>query len=210
MKKVYLILAIVSIGFTGCSTGYRVYVNGFSEIEQPVKENAAFTVAADVNSRNPIMDSRIKNRIEELLKYNGYSIADANGRFDYKLTFRTGRQDYQTVEYEPFYHSYVGFYGGHHSGYGFGYTSYYPSYQLYEAQWLEMKLLAPAAPGDSKAEKVIWVGEAITETNGQDQRIVIDYLLVGCLEYLGQETGKQKSLFIKEDDPRITMLETYN
>ncbi len=209
MKKVYLLLAIFSIGFTGCTTGNRVYVNGFSEIDQPVRENATFTVAADANSPNPIMDDRIKNRIEQLLKYDGYYIADANGQFDYKLTFRSGHSDYRTLEYEPFYHSRVGFYGGHHGGYSFGYTTYYPSYQLYQAQWLEMKLIAPAAPGDSKTEKVLWVGEAITDTDGQDQRIVINYLLVGCLEYLGQETGKQKSLFINEDDPRITLLESY-
>lgn len=207
MKKVYLFLAIVSIGFAGCTTGYRVYVNGFSETDQPVKENASFLVSADANSRNPVMDDRIKNRIEKLLQWEGYYPADANGQFDYKLTFNSGRNAYRTLEYEPFYQSHIGFYGGHHSGYSFGYTTYYPYYQIEQTLWLEMKLITPARPADSKAEKVLWVGEAMTETGGQDQRIVIDYLLAGCLEYLGQETGKQKSLFIKEDDPRIILLE---
>jgi hypothetical protein len=206
MKKVYLTLAIISICSTGCTTSYRVYVNGFSEIDKPLKENASILVIPDVNSRNPVMDNRTKNRIEQLLQNDGYRPADSNGRYDYILTFEGGLDTYRTLEYEPFYNSHVGFYGGHHTGYGFGFTTYHPYYETDQTQWLVMRLKTPAEPAVAKSEKVIWVGEAFTDTGGEDRRIVTDYLLVGCLEYLGIETGRQKSSFITEKDPRIMLI----
>jgi hypothetical protein len=210
MKTICLILTVISISSIGCTNGYRVYINGFSEIDQPIMENSSFLVMAEPNSRNQILDNRIKVRIEQLLKFEGYTVTEAESQFDYKLTFENGLDVYQTLEYAPLYQQYnMGFYGGYHSGYHFGYTTYFPYYETYNTQWLTLKLIAPAGQADSNDEEVLWIGQAMTNAGGVDPRVVVDYLLVGCLEYVGIDTSRQKSLFIKEDDPRIMLIESY-
>ncbi|MEJ2649034.1 MAG: hypothetical protein P8016_11580 [Sedimentisphaerales bacterium] len=204
MKKLGLVLACSAFLATGCTSGYRVHVNGYSEPPKPIKPNATFYVEAnDPNSRNPIFDNQIKAKIEAILKWYKYvPVSDIN-QCEYVISFREGMSSHGSYRYEPFYNTYLGFHSGYRAGYSFGYTTYVPYYENYYDQWLSLEVSSRNSEAHSNTEKVVWVGEAVVGTSNDDMRKVIDYLLVGCFDYFGVDTTRQRSVLIKADDPRI-------
>jgi hypothetical protein len=208
MNKLYLILLFVSICTTGCTTSYTVHVNGFLELDQPIKENASICVTVDPNSQNPIFDKEIKAKIEMLLKEHGYIPASDVKLSDYRLAFKVGLESRRESGYTPLYHPYVGFYDGYWRDYYFGYYGYVPYVDTYYDQWLVMKAFAPSSETAGRTEQVIWIGEAMVDTYVSDLRRVVNYLLVAAFEYFGQDTGSQMTLKIPPDDPRIIRMTT--
>jgi len=208
MNKLYLILLFVSICIAGCTASYTVHVNGFSELDQPIKENASIYVAVDPNSRNPIFDKEIKAKIEMLLKEHGYIPASDEKHSDYRLAFKVGLDLRRESGYTPLCHPYVGFYDGYWRDYYFGYYGYVPYIDTYYDQWLVMKVFASGSETDERTEQVIWIGEAMVGTYVSDLRRVVNYLLVAAFEYFGRDTGRQIALKIPPDDPRIIRMAT--
>ena len=198
---------IISMSVAGCTSGYRVHVNGFSEQDQPVRDKASIYISLDPNSRNPIFDKEIKTKIEELLRWYDYVSASVLEQSDYRLTFQAGVDSHQSSGFTPLYHPYVGFHGGYWRDYYFGYTTYVPYYDTFYDRRLMMKVFSRSTAGDSAGEKLVWVGEAMISTSGDDFRRTINYLLVGCFEYFGVDTTRQKSMIITENDPRILRIE---
>ena len=207
MKKLSLILIVASICVSGCTSGYRVHVNGFSEEDRQIRQNASVYVSVDPNSQNPIFDEEIKTKIEELLKWYKYVPAEDLEKADYRLTFEASMDSHHTSGFTPLYHPYMGFNGEYWSGYSFGYTTYVPYYDTYYDQRLGIKVYTRDSAASEK-EKIVWVGEAIISTNGDDFRRTINYLLVGCFQYFGIDTSRQRSLLITEKDPRIILIES--
>ena len=75
MKKLCLILIFLSFITTGCTYGYRVSVNGYSELAKPIEPNAPFYIFTnDANSLNPIFENQIKSKIEALLENHNYTV----------------------------------------------------------------------------------------------------------------------------------------
>ena len=209
MKKYYVILASLLFCAAGCTSGYRVQVNGYSEPNETIKKGASIYVsAAEPNSQNPIFDKQVKTKIEEMLKLYDYVPVSADEDYDYRITFHVGMNSHQVSGYEPVYQTSIGYYGGYYSGYNFGYSAYVPFYDTYYDRWLVMKVFAHDDNSSSDDKKVIWVGEAMISTNGDDIRRVIDYLLVGCFEYFGADTTRQRSFIITEKDSRILQIES--
>jgi hypothetical protein len=207
MKKLCMILFAISIFFAGCTSGYRVHVNGFAEADQ-IRQNSSVYVSVDPNSRNPIFDKEIKARIEKLLKWYEYVPAADLEQSDYRLTFEASMDSHHTSGFTPLYRPYVGFHGGYWRDYHFGYTTYVPYYDTYYDQRLGIKVYARDPNSTSADEKVIWVGEAMISTSGEDYRRTINYLLVGCFQYFGADTSRQRSLIVTEKDPRIILIES--
>jgi hypothetical protein len=199
MKKLSMILFAVSVCAAGCTSGYRVHVNGFSETDRQVRQNASIYVSVDPNSRNPIFDKEIRAKIEELLRWYEYVPTDDLQQADYRLAFEAGMDSYHASGFTPLYRPYVGFHSGYWSGYHFGYTTYVPYYDTYYDQRLGIKVFTR----DANEEKIVWVGEAMISTSGEDFRRTINYLLVGCFQYFGADTSRQRSLIVTEKDPRV-------
>jgi len=203
-----MILLSISICVGGCSTGYTVRVNGFSKLDEPIKEKASIYVTADPNSRNPIFDTEIKTKIESLLKERGYVSASDVELSDYRLAFRTSMDSRRVSGYMPLYHPFVSFQDRYWGDYHFGYTSYVPYIDTYYDHWLVMKVFASNSDAAPKTEQVVWIGEAMVGTSVADLRDVVNYLLVAGFEYFGEDTGKQIILKILPDDPRIIRINT--
>ena len=131
MKKLSLILICFSFLATGCNSGYRVYVNGYSEPNEPIKQNSTFYVSTnDPNSHNPIFDRQIKAKIEALLDHDNYiPVKDINDSV-YMISFRIGTDSHRYLDYEPTPQMYFGAHSGYWSGYSFGYTTYIPYYDI--------------------------------------------------------------------------------
>ena len=208
MKKLGLILITVLICVAGCTSGYRVHVNGFREHDQQITDKASIYISLDPNSRNPIFDKEIKTKIEELLRWYDYVPTSALEQSDYRLTFQAGMDSRQTSGFTPHYHPYVGFHGGYWRDYYFGYTTYVPYYDTFYDQLLMLKVFTRGQTDDVTGEKIVWIGEAMISTSDNDFRRTINYLLVGCFEYFGVDTNRQKSLIITEKDPRILRIDS--
>jgi hypothetical protein len=203
MNKLCLFLLTLPICAAGCTTTYMVHVNGFSEVNEPIKENASIYVSVDPNSRNPIFDNEIKARIEMLLKQRGYVPVANDEHSNYRLTFKTGLDSHSVSGYMPLYRPYFGFYDRYWGYYHFGYYGYVPYIDTYYDQWLVIKVFAPKPDVTPQTEQVIWIGEAAIATDDADLRQVVNYLLVAVFEYFGQDTGKRVVLRIAPDDPRV-------
>ena len=208
MNKLFLITVTISICVAGCTAQYTVHVNGFSELDQPIKDNASIYVVVDPNSQNPIFDSQIKAKIEMLLKWHGYFPAPKVELSDYRLAFQVGLDSRRVSGYVPLYRPSMGFHDSYWGDYHFGYTSYVPYVDTNYDQWLVMKVFAPDRSSASDAEKVVWIGEAMTSASVADLRHVINYLLVAGFEYFGLDTRRQMTLKISPDDPRIIQITT--
>ena len=208
MNKICLILITISICTAGCTARYTLYMNGFSELDEPIKDNASVYVTVDPNSRNPIFDNQIKAKVEMLLKQHGYVPAPNVEESDYRLAFQVGLDSRRVAGYEPLYRPYVGIHDGYYGDYHFGYTTYVPYVDTYYNQWLVIKVFAPDPDTVPQTEQVVWIGEAMISTSVADLRYVINYLLVAGFEYFGVDTGKQMVLKIRSDDPKIIRIAT--
>lgn len=204
MKKLCLILISLSFITTGCTYGYRVSVNGYSELTQPIEPNAPFYVLAnDANSLNPIFDNQIKSKIEALFERHNYTVVPDINDSQYVISFRAGSNSEHYYSYEPRQNVYFGYHYGYWSGYDFGYTTYIPYYDTYYNKWFSMKVSARKDNTDYRNDKAVWVGETAISSGTDDMRKIIDYLLVGCFRYFGADTSRKRNFVITEDDPVI-------
>ncbi len=209
MKKLCLILVCLSFITTGCTYGYRVSVNGYSELTQPIEPNATFYVSTnDPNSLNPIFDKQIKSKIEALLKRHNYTVVHDINDSQYVISFRLGSNQENYYSYEPRQNVYFGYHYGYWSGYDFGYTTYIPYYDTYYHKWLSMKVSARKDNTDYINDKAVWVGEAKISSGNDDMRKIIDYLLVGCFRYFGADTSRKRNFVLTEDDPVISEIKS--
>jgi len=209
MNKLYLILLIISIYAAGCTSTFTIHINGFSEFDQPISDKASIYVAVDPNSRNPIFDKEIKTKIEMLLKSHGYVPVPDVEQADYRLAFHVGLDSHRVTGYTPLYRPYMGFHNRYWGSYNLGYTRYVPYFETFYDQWLVMKVFATGRDDASEAGKVVWIGEAMTDTSIADLRRVVDYLLVAGFEYFGVDTKRQMALTIGPEDPRIIRIESF-
>ena len=208
MNKLCLILLTISICAAGCTTTYRVHVNGFSEPDQSISNNASIYVTVDPNSQNPIFDKEIKAKIEMLLESHGYVPAPGFEPADYRIAFRVGLDSRSVTDYIPLHRPFMGFHDRYWGYYNFGYTSYVPYSETHYNQWLVMKVFAADSTDTSETGQVVWIGEAMTDTSVADLRQVVNYLLVAGFEYFGADTKRQMVLTIGPDDPRIIRIST--
>ena len=206
MTKRVLILLLTAAGAAGCTPTYRVHVNTFSQLQEPLGQGTSIYVAADPNSRNPILAQRIGVKIRTMLEDLGYNASEKAAGAQYTLTFRAGLNASSYLDYLPVsrpFGGYYGFYGGgFHHGYGFGYSTYVPYIETVYSHWLEMRLYGPREAGKDKSQPV-WIGETMVGMDDPEMRQAVNYLLVGLMEYFGADTRRWVSLTLKQTDPRV-------
>ena len=195
--------AIISIGVvlaaSGCTPSYRVHVNGYSELTERIAPSTRLFIKIDPNSPNPIFDRQIKASAETLLHGYGYRVADSAESADYLIRFQIGTKSETVMGYTPANRPYVGARWGYGDSLFFGYSTYTTYVDTVYDQWLVLKLF----PTDPDAKEPVWVGEATLNTEQAELRQTVDYLLIGCIEYLGVDTDRTVRVTIKRDDPRI-------
>jgi len=208
MNKLCLILLTIPIYAAGCTPTFTVHVNGFSELDQPIRDKASIYVTVDPNSRNPIFDKEIKAKIEMLLKSHDYIPAPNVEQADYRLAFHVGLDSRRVTGYTPVHRPFIGFHDRYWGDYNFGYTRYVPYFETLYDQWLVMKVFAIGRDDAPEAGQVVWIGEVMTDTSVADLRRVVNYLLVAGFEYFGADTKRQMTLTTGPDDPRIIQITT--
>ena len=189
-----------------------MHVNTYSELDGPLNPAAPIYVATDPNSPNPILRRQIASKIRDLLEGNGYNPVEKLEAAGYSLTFEVGIDSERVLDYAPVQRPYGGFYGGRyggHYGWGFGYTTYMPYdrhdvHPLAQDETLRHEERTEDEAGSSP-QIARWSGWAKPSvgTDNPELREAVNYLLVGCLEYLGVDTEEWVTVKIKADDPRI-------
>jgi hypothetical protein len=206
-RRVWMLLIMVA-GVAGCTPTYRVHVNTFSELKEPLTRGTAIYVAVDPNSPNPILAERMAAEIRTILQNLGYGAAEEPKAARYTLTFRTGVNSSSYVDYLPVARPFGGFYGrygGFYRGFGFGYNSYVPYVETAYTHWLEERLYGQDDILKGKNQP-LWIGEAAVGTDEPELRRAVNYLLVGLMDYLGTETEHWVTVKLKADDPRVLAL----
>lgn len=196
----------------GCTPTYRVHVNTYSDLAEPVSSTAPIYVAADPNAANPILRRQIASKIHGLLEGSGYNPVENGQGAAYTLTFEMGIDSQRVVDYTPIYGPVGGYYyGGHgrHFGWGYTYTTYVPYVDMMYTHWLKIRLYTcqagdPNGMSQPSDNKMVWLGEASLGTRSAEAREAADYLLAACIEYFGADTREWITVAIREDDPRIS------
>jgi hypothetical protein len=205
MTRRTLLLLTAVAGLAGCTPTYRVHVNAFSQLKEPLGRGAAVYVAVDPNSPNPILAAKIAAKIRTMLQDLGYSAPEKAEGAQYRLTFHAGVNQSSYLDYLPVarpWGGYYGFYGGFHRGFGLGYTVYEPFLETIYAHWLDMRLFGSANVAKVNAQP-LWIGEAVVGMDEPELRRAVNYLLVGLMEYFGEDTEHWVTIPIKQDDPRV-------
>ncbi len=205
MTRHMRVLLLAAVAVAGCTPTYRVHVNTFSQLQEPLRKGNSIYVAVDPNSRNPILAQRIAAKMRAMLQDLGYAAAEKPENAQYTLTFRAGVDTANYLDYLPVsrpYGGYYGYYGGFYRGFGWGYTTYMPYIETIYAHWLDTRLYGQGDVIKGKAQPV-WIGEAIVGMDDPDLRQAVNYLLVGLMEYFGADTQRWVAVKLKQDDPRV-------
>jgi hypothetical protein len=199
-------LITILIAAAGCTPTYRVHVNTFSQLKEPLSRGTAIYVAADPNSRNPILAEHIAAKLRAALRGEGYTAAEKAAGAAYMMTFRAGMDSSRYLDYVPVSRPYGGFgyYGWYYRPWGFGYTTYVPYIETIYTNWLDTRLY-PLGENANRTRPV-WIGEAIVGTDEPDLRAAVNYLLVGIMEYFGTDTRTWRTMRLKPNDPRVVGL----
>jgi hypothetical protein len=205
MNRYAVALILAATGAAGCTPTYRVHVNTFSELREPLSQTASIFIATDPNSRNPILARSIASKIGALLEERGYTTTAGPQDAGYVLTFRAGIDSTRVMDYQPVarpFGGFYGFYGGRFRGLGYGYTTYVPYLETVYAHWLDMRLLGR---GETVRDgtRPLWIGEAVVGRSDPELRDSVNYLLVGLMDYFTTDTRQWVTLRIRRDDPRV-------
>jgi hypothetical protein len=198
----YTLLTILIAAAAGCTPTYRVHVNTFSQLKEPLSRGTAIYVSADPNSRNPILAEHIAAKLRAALQGQGYTAAEKASGAAYMLTFRAGMNPGEFLDYIPAARPYgaFGYYGGFYRPWGFGYT-YVPYIETVYNNWLGTRLYPLGENADRT--RPVWIGEAVVGTDKPDLRTAVDYLLAGIMEYFGTDSGTWRTMRLKPNDPRV-------
>jgi hypothetical protein len=210
MSKSAWILVVAAACAAGCTPTYRVRVNAYSDLAEPLSRTAPVYIAADPNAANPILRKQIASKVRDLLQGDGYNPVEAEPGAAYLLTFEAGIDSHRVVGYAPLYGPVGGYYygrPGHHFGWGFAYTSYVPYVDMAYTHWLKIRLYG-RDEGQPTYSKMVWLGEASLGSGNAELREVVNYLLAACLEYFGADTREWVEVAIREDDPRVAGIAT--
>ena len=220
MAKSAWILIVVAAIAAGCTPTYRVHVNTYSDMVEPLSQSAPIYIAADPNAQNPILRKQIASKIRDLMQGSGFNPVEKAEAAAYVLTFEMGIDSQRVVDYAPVHGPFGGYYYGGHGGrfgWGLGYTTYIPYVDMVYTHWLKMRLYAAKSP-DRQADvnepgrpsdgSMVWLGEATLGTENPELREAMNSLLAACLEYFGTDTREWVTVAITEDDPRVLGIAT--
>ncbi len=205
MTRYVLMLLLGAAGAAGCTPTYRVHVNTFSRLKEPLSKGTSLYVAVDPNSRNPILAEKIGAKMRAMLQDLGYGVAEKPENAQYTLTFRAGVDTSNHLEYTPLagpFGGYYGLHGGFRHGFGWGYTTYVPYVETVYTHWLEARLYGQGDVIKGKTEP-LWIGEAAVGMDSPELRQAVNYLLVGLAEHVGTDTQHWVTVTLKKDDPRV-------
>ena len=227
MKQTIRFLACIVLGccLSSCAGNsyYSVMVNGYTDpgTPAPVKPGGSFFVIENQETKNPLLEKEIKEKLIKLLLIRGYPVTTFE-KADYYLLFGYGMGEPRSVSVvTPDYYGSLGW--GWGGGYGWGGRGGWggwggPSVSVgmpwgYSAdtatrydRWLLVNVVEGPAYRTQKISRPVWVGEARSAGASSDLRTVLNYLLVADFKEFGKNTGKAVTMEIEAQSPEVYSL----
>jgi hypothetical protein len=207
---------LVLLLLQGCTSSYMVRVDGFLNPERPliITPGTAIHVVDDKEAKNPILDKEVTKKIENMLKLKGYSISQFDGPVYYVLHgYGIGQERTVTRTlpvYQPGGTAIVTRTGRSGTSYSTiqlpGSTTYVPYAASVTDKWLSLKIIDGKDYRESGKVTDIWIGEASVTGESMDLRNILNYLVIGIFDHFGENTKKQLTVNIREDDTRLRIL----
>jgi hypothetical protein len=223
MKQMIRFLACVIL--SGCLSScagynsYNVMVNGYADpgTPAPIKPGGSFFVIENQETKNPLLEKEIKEKLHKLLLTRGYPVTTFE-KADYYLFFAYGMGEPRSASAAT-----PDYYGGFGWGVGYGrggwggwggpsvyvgvpYGGYAaPNATLYD-RWLALNVVEGPAYRTQKISRPVWVGEARSVGTSSDLRTVLNYLLVADFREFGKNTGKALTTEIEAQNPEVYSL----
>jgi hypothetical protein len=217
MQKTIGFLAMIFVGLClpSCSSvpTYTIRVNGYTDPGAPalVSPGASFFVMENRETKNPLLEKEIKEKLDKLLTTRGYSVTTFE-KADYYLFFGYGMGEPRSISVTtPYYYGGFGWgmgYGGY-GGWGGPWAGPWGGYSTYSATLYDRWLLLTVVDGPAYRQKLsrpVWVGEARSVGTSSDLRTVLNFLLVGDFQEFGKNTGKAVTMEINAENPEVAVL----
>jgi len=207
---------LVLLLLQGCTPSYMVRVDGFLNPERPliITPDTTIQVIDDKEAKNPILDKEVTKKIENMLQLKGYSVSQFDGPVYYVLHgygIGQGRTVTRTLPvYQPGGTAIVTKTGRSGTSYSTiqlpGSTTYVPYAASVTDKWLSLKIIDGKDYRESGKVTDIWIGEASVTGESMDLRNILNYLVIGIFDHFGENTVKQLTVNIREDDARLKIL----
>jgi len=205
----------LALGLAGCAPTYvGMSLTGYQDQTRSLPgAGASIHVRPNQDPANPLLDQEVGRKITAWLSGKGYPVAVLE-EADLVLTYAYGLDHGETAvrtSSRPQVYTDVAIVAGSgfhsHGGVGIGF-SFGPGYTGYYGQplirhWLEIRVLDGPAFRSGGQAPVVWAGDA--ETFGEDRNLrgVLDYLIVGTLRSLWQDTGQAVRVVVPRNDPAL-------
>lgn len=198
--------------FYGCATTYSVKINGYIDPSRPFKtgEGPIFIIE-DPNTKNPLLEREIVEKLNRMLKLKGYAQADfEKAKFYMQYSYGIGPEKTITSTmpvYTPGQTATITKTGPKGTSYSTvqvpGSTTYIPYTATVTDKWLFIKVLDGETYRNEGKDSILWIGEATTTSGENDIRHLINYLIAGISRYFGENTERTITVRISEDDPLL-------
>ncbi|MFH1035075.1 MAG: hypothetical protein V1806_11260 [Pseudomonadota bacterium] len=222
MRTPLLVLAAGGLLLLLAGCGRLVEVSAYVDGRQPLGlvPGASFCLLSQNQTANPLMDRRVADKIGLMLTNAGHRL-DGPGQAEFLLVFSYRRHtstgtDYVSV-YEPGRRvqvTQVDRDGKRSTTYVDepGYTTYQPRLVTVNQDSLRLVAYANQRQGQAAPELAVWSVDALTRQSdgglgGEGLAASLDYLIVGGMTMLGQATSEPVSFLVKDDDPRLKLIQ---
>jgi len=209
--------AVMVLAVFACGCAFeRVRVTGYLETgaDRAPGPGASIHVMENESPANRLFDREIALKIERLLEMEGYRLGSPE-ESDFVLSYSYGVGGAETfTESAPMYsgatHASAEPSGYSYSGWGTGgQVTHVPYTRTVYRKWLVLKVAHGAAWRQEERMEPVWVAEASSTDSSTDMRERINYLLAALFEYFGRDTGKQVTVDVERDDPRVEAVRNF-
>ena len=203
MKKIFFPLLFLSLFTAGCARQQTLISTYLADslANGQLPAQASYAVIPNQNVPNPILDLRIKRKLEALLSHQDFRLAPETGA-DYWVTYSYGMEGHKGER-----STLMGFPSYYVTGSGddavvstLGYTTVINEPYTEYTSRLRLRVVEAELMRTDKRESVVWVAEAHASGSSPDLRSVLDYLLASCFYYFGKDTGETREIRFLEED----------
>lgn len=209
VEKVAIITLFI-LSIAGCVTfrGYHVMMNGFSNLDSPLKitPKNSFRVLENEESPNAMFEKEVVRKLTCLLEKNDLVVTTYDEADFFVVTEYGFDREHavQNVNLAPLF-DFIFFpeFDVRLSGFTF-----VPDHRLVYDHWLETRVIDAREYRKSGEDLLVWLGQVTCTSANPDLRDVINFMLAGTMEIFGKDTGKAQVIRMEEWDKEVAELRT--
>ena len=215
-----VLFIFLSVGCASTPT-FHITMDGFLNTgdEDRLEAGDVFYVLEPEKSPNPLLDQKMKARINESLEGLGFRVGSLE-EAAWCLQYRYGSSMTRQIgaHYAPYWgpYPYPGFGVGYGYPYGWGWTGwdywgyYQGGYDIYSypvyLTFLDLRVLKAADYRNKEEKNPLWIGHAWCRSRAYNLRGALAAMLPVLFEFIGRDTPKPVVRDINPDAPGLSPL----